>query len=104
MACGFVAANGLVVSPTTLERATGIEPALSAWERALSRTPAYWSGPSGQVRELSTRRRTAVNGGVRGIFAGCDLPAKSNLLWLAAVVSQTKYTYDGDGHRASLQG
>jgi hypothetical protein len=43
--------------------------------RAVSRTFTYCGGPSGQVRALATRRRTAMNGGVRGIFAGYEFPA-----------------------------
>ena len=46
--------------------------------RVVSRISAYCGGPSGQVRVLATRRRTAMNGGVRGIFAGCEFAAKSD--------------------------
>ncbi len=52
---------------------------LSLGGRAVRRTFAYCGGPSGQVRALPTRRRTALNGGVRGIVAGSEFPAKSSL-------------------------
>ena len=47
--------------------------------RAVGRTMADQSEPSEQVRRSATRRRTLMNGGVRGIFAGCDIPAKSTI-------------------------
>ena len=46
-------------------------------KRAVGRTTMDQSEPSEQVRTSATRRRTLMNGGVRGIFAGCDIPAKS---------------------------
>jgi hypothetical protein len=38
--------------------------------RAVTRTTANWNGGSWQVGALSTLRRTAMNGGGRGTFAG----------------------------------
>jgi hypothetical protein len=40
---------------------------LEGWSES---TEANYSGILWQVRELSACRRTSVNGGVRGIFAG----------------------------------
>lgn len=44
--------------------------------RAVGRTLANWSGSSWQVGTLSTLRRTAMNGGGRGIFARWNGPTK----------------------------
>ena len=45
-------------------------------KRFLNRTSLNYSDVLRQVEELPTRRWTPTNGGVRGIFAGCDLAAK----------------------------
>jgi hypothetical protein len=51
--------------------AQGAVPAVvSRLGRFLNRIWANWCGSSRQVSELSTRRRTSGNGGVRGISAG----------------------------------
>jgi hypothetical protein len=58
-----------VVIPTTGE-VSGLEPPTSTLRTCLRRISADSGGPSRQISKLSTRWRTAVNGGVRGMAAG----------------------------------
>jgi hypothetical protein len=46
--------------------------------RAVRRTAANQGNLLGQLIALSARCRTTPNGGVRGIFAGCEFPAESD--------------------------
>ena len=52
-----------------LVEVSGLEPPTSTLRRCLRRIVADSSEPSRQVSEFSTRRRTASNGGVRGMGA-----------------------------------
>ena len=59
-----------VRAPSRPVEVSGLEPPTSTLRTCLWRTSADSGELSRQVSELSTRRRTAVNGGVRGMAAG----------------------------------